>query len=206
MRGYKKIENTLVVIVGSPSGDDVSEEPVELDGGAVSVDAYLDTDDEELARRAINALDSFARVLGLESPTSESIERGSFWRRAKAFFSKGVSTHEFQELQANVERAIALRAVDAPQSEVDLKTSEAVAQLVASVNEIPQACMRVGSILLVKYQDNIGPVLLIRTMSPLEVRALERFPEIQKDPRRAIDALVTAALTLEPVADDNRAG
>jgi hypothetical protein len=42
-------------------------------------------------------------------------------------------------------------------------------------------------------------------MSQIEVRALERFPEIQKNPEASNEALVTASLTVEAAADENRA-
>jgi leucine-zipper of insertion element IS481 len=51
---------------------------------------------------------------------------------------------------------------------------------------------------LVNPQPNgARPVLIARTMSQIEVRVLERFPEIQKNPEASNEALVTASLTVE---------
>jgi hypothetical protein len=61
--------------------------------------------------------------------------------------------------------------------------------------------MRVGSILLIKFSDENGAVLLSRNLSQLEIRALERFPEIQKNPRTVLEALGTAVDSLDTVQD-----
>jgi hypothetical protein len=191
-----------LVLIGSSFEEAALEELAELASGTISVDAYLDTDDPEKASRAIVALDNVAHILGYSDPVDETIERGSFWRRAKAFIRKGLTSQEFTDRMTKLERAIELRAIYNHQADVDLKVSEAVSQLVASMEGISQACLQVGSILMVKYEDATGPVLITRTMSATEVRALERFPEIQRNPRKAIEALVTATLTLEPVTEE----
>jgi hypothetical protein len=57
--------------------------------------------------------------------------------------------------------------------------------------------------LLIKYQDERGPIVLMRSLSQLEIRALERYPEIQMRPREALQALGTAVTTLEPTVAEN---
>ncbi len=87
------------------------------------------------------------------------------------------------------ERALELSQLDARQADFDSKEAEAVSKLVASVNDIPQVCMRLGSIMLVKIQECGSPALYIRSLSQLEMKALDRYPEIQRDPRNALQLL-----------------
>lgn len=85
------------------------------------------------------------------------------------------------------------------QVDVDLKGAEAVERLLGSLGEVPNACIRVGSILLVKYQGAEGSVAFVRTLSQLEIRAFEQFPELQQNPQKVLGALSLAASQL----DDN---
>lgn len=67
-----------------------------------------------------------------------------------------------------------------------------MSEVLGALNDIPHACMRIGSLLLVKRTGPDGPVVLTRSLSPLEIRVLEKFPEIQKDPLTVLDLLANA--------------
>jgi signal recognition particle receptor subunit beta len=165
----------------------------------VAVDAYLDTDDRDAATRIVQALDHIADLLGYDGPLDETIRAGSIWRRARAKIKAGVTSDEVRTRLIKLERALELQQIDTHQADVDLKFSEAVAQLTTSLEAVPQACLRVGSLLYVKYTDETGPVLLVRTLSQKEIRTLERFPEIQMKPRHVLEALATAISPLDEV-------
>jgi hypothetical protein len=156
---------------------------------------YLDTDDQEIARRVFADFDNLARVAGYSEATDEEVRRGSFWRKAKTLIIRGVTSDEVALRLAKVERAVELAQLDNRQAEVDGKEAEAVAQLLESLAEVPQACMRVGSLLIVKFQDPAGPVVLARTLTQTEIRALNKFPEIQARPRDVMKSLDTAVAT-----------
>ena len=57
--------------------------------------------------------------------------------------------------------------------------------------------MHVRSILLIKFADPHGPVLLTRSLSQVEIAALERCPEILRNPRTALQALGDAVDNLD---------
>ncbi|MFI6599392.1 response regulator [Nonomuraea sp. NPDC050536] len=167
----------------------------------MEVEAYLDINDEEIAARVFAALDRLAEELGYDPPQVTQIERGSIWRRAKAALGRSMQTREVVERLVKAERAVELIALDARQAEVDGKLAEAVSTLVTSLADVPEACLRVGSILLIKHETPAGPALVTRNLSQLEIRALERFPEIQTNPRTALAGLATAIASIE--TDDN---
>lgn len=165
---------------------------------SVAVEAYLDTNERAVAQQVIDALDEVALLLGYEGPVEEQWFNGSIWRRARAVLKGGLTSDEVRSRLIKIERALELAYLDARQAEVDARTAEAVTQLIASLNGVPQACLRVGSILVVKYYDDGAPVLLTRNLSQLEIHALERFPEIQTKPPGVLGALATAVENLPP--------
>jgi tetratricopeptide (TPR) repeat protein len=174
-------------------------------GGAadsVAVDAYLDTNERSVAQRVLDALDEIALLLGYEGPTEEQWFNGSIWRRARAIRKNGLTGDEVRSRLVKIERALELAYLDARQADVDARTAEAVTRLIVSLGDVPNACLRVGSILIVKYSEDGAPVVLTRNLSQIEIRALERLPEIQTNPRRVLDALATAIASL-PSADQD---
>lgn len=110
----------------------------------ISVNAYLDTTNREIAAQVFDALDKVAQALGYEGSYNESIQLGSFWRRATAKLVAGLTSKEVRQRLIKVERALDLRQVDGHQADVDLRTSQAVAHLASSLEAVPQACLRVG--------------------------------------------------------------
>jgi CspA family cold shock protein len=170
---------------------------------SMAVTAWLDTSDAVTARKVFDAMDDLVEMLGYHRPTEETIQRGSVWRQATAWLKKTVESDEVNGRLIKVERALELQHLDSKQAEVDSKIGETVGQLIASLEEIPQACLRAGSILLIKYQDERGPILLMRSLSQLEIRAFERYPEIQMRPREALERLGTAVTTLEPTVAES---
>jgi hypothetical protein len=172
-----------------------------LDGNDPALEAdfdiYLDTDDPAEAYRVVEAVDKLGELLGYDEPHEVDIRSGSFIRRAKARAVQLFSSGELWTRLYKVERAIELVALDSHQASFDSKEAEAVSALLQSLENIPQACIRLGSIFLVKFQDERGPVLLVRNLSQLEMRALKKYPEIQTEPRKALEALSTAVAEMD---------
>jgi len=183
------------------SSDESDEDPIEI-----GVNAYLDTDDEDVAVQVFVALDAVAEALGYQRMSSVDIVSGSIWLRAVSRVRQVMTSRRFRLRLDAVERALELAALDERQADVDVKTADAAAQLVKSLEGIPQACLRVGSIFLIKFPDGAGGhCVFVRTLSQTEIRTLERFPEIQTNPRKALEALATA-IDAQPAAGHGTAG
>ena len=90
-----------------------------------------------------------------------------------------------------VERAFELAQLELRQADVDIREADAVNKLLASLENVPRACLRVGSVLVIKYPHPAAdePVVIVRNLSQLELHALSRFPEIQRFPETALQAL-----------------
>jgi hypothetical protein len=85
-----------------------------------------------------------------------------------------------------------LRYLDSAQADTDNKVADALSKIVSSLADVPSACVRAGSILLIKYPGPQGPVILTRNLSQLEISTLEKYPEIQKNPQTVLESLSLA--------------
>jgi hypothetical protein len=71
-------------------------------------------------------------------------------------------------------------------SAINSNEAAALKEVVTAISDIPNASLRVGSILIVKYTGRDGVVVLLsRPLSVLEIRVLERYPEIQQRPAKS---------------------
>lgn len=192
----------LVVLDGSSimSGEDLGPPPVEA---SIEVNAYLSTEDQVLADSVFNALDALADLLGYEGPYDEFMESGSIFRSAKANLRRGIDSEEALRCRAKLNQAIDLIAIGERQAKVDAAEADAFAKAMASLGDVTSACVRVGAMLIVKYPDSQGNIVLVRQLSALELRTLERFPGIQRDPRTAIETLAVAVIDGKTVEDSS---
>jgi hypothetical protein len=160
--------------------------------GEVAIDVYLDTDEERIAASVFASIDALARALGAEDIAITELRRGSFWRRSKASIQTGLSDTAVQQRLQTLERFIELWQVDPRQADVDQRTSEAFARMINCLENVPRACIRFGSLLIVKYPDVTGHVLLCRQLSQSEIWAFEKYPELQSRPETVLNALALA--------------
>ena len=199
---YSRFNDALLVVLNAPpimSSREVGPAPVEA---TIDINTYLSIEDQKQAESVFKAVDALASLLGYEIPYDERLDRGSIFRSAKANLRRGLDSEEALGYRAKLNQAIDLIAIGERQAKVNSAEAEAFAKVLASLGDIPSACVRVGSMLVVKYMDSHGPIVLVRPLSALELRTLERFPGIQQDPRKAIEKLATAVIAAETVEEN----
>lgn len=162
------------------------------DESTSAVEVYVDTEDEDVASRVFEAVDALADLLGYGEPYEIEVIRGSLWRRAKAVTKNGVGPEELGARIRNVERVLGTGYSGDRQDGMEERASVVVKNLLESLKDVPRVCVRVGSLLLIKYEERGVPVVLVRTLSQVEIRILERFPEIQRNPVKVLSELATA--------------
>jgi hypothetical protein len=114
---------------------------------------------------------------------------------------RGLAGHEatvgrgpgFARHEAKVERALELRFLDLQEAQVDSEEAAAFGRLVQSVEGEQRACVRIGSLLLLKYNGQ----LIGRKLSQVELHALHLFPAIQQHPETLLGELAAAVNQLE---------
>jgi hypothetical protein len=162
---------------------------------ATSAFVYLDTEDEELAQRVVARVQRLARVIGYQVEKKGRLHRGSYtwFTRLVAKLSK----HGVPRRLAEAEQVARLLLLDEHQAKADDVMAHAVAQLLDSIAETPNACIRVGSLLILKFEDHRGSQTLVRQLTATELLALERYPGLQKDPSKTLELLATVVRAVE---------
>ncbi|WP_406344774.1 hypothetical protein [Streptomyces sp. NBC_00648] len=179
----------LLALAGQAASDE-SETTV----GEVAVEIYIGSEDESKIKKIVQSAQQLIEALGYEEVGEPEILRGSIFRRSRAVAQVGLDELKIQLMK--VERGFELAQLDLRQAEVNVKESEAVSGLLVSLEGVDRACIRIGSLLVVKYKFGGAPVVFVRTLNQLEMHALTRFPEIQTNPERALSLLATAVQSL----------
>lgn len=165
-------------------------------GGDISVAVYVDAKEEDVSNRVITAVDQLVEAMGYDGPLDEEIERGSIFRRSRAKAKQVLTSPELQARLVKIERAIELAGLELNQAQVDQREADAVARLLSELRDVPRACVRAGSVVVAKFTTPDGPVIVARTLSQVEIRALEQFPEVQRHPENLLEALAIAVENL----------
>jgi hypothetical protein len=71
------------------------------------------------------------------------------------------------------------------QAQIDAAQGAAVAQLITSLENTPDAIIQIGSVLLVKADG----VLAVRNLTQIELAHLERHPDLFRSPAAILDEL-----------------
>lgn len=130
-------------------------------------------------------LDSHGFVVARAYPPKQ----GS-WYRSFAFRLRRASTSdEMRRRMEKLERGIELQLVTKNQAQVDQAQGDAVAKLLAALQDSPTALIQIGSVLLVK----IDGVPMVRNLTQTEIALLDRNPSLLDNPRSALCALNDAA-------------
>jgi len=178
--------------------DDYDPAPAEAE-----VVIYLDQYTEASLQQVEEAALLLADDLGYTDFSLIEEESGSIWRRFKGKLQDGVSSDFVKERMLELDSRVSIELIGKAQAENDaIKTSSAVS-LIESLAEIPNAVVRVGGALIIKYTDPvIGPCVLSRDLTTREIRAMERNPGIQRDPRHVLELLAVAVQELPDDPED----
>lgn len=163
----------------------------------IAVDVYIGGDDDHRAEEILRRVDDVVEQLGYYRPETLSIERGSIFRRARAAARRAMSSDELADRLALLEQAVEVQLVGKHISGIDRQMAEAVSWLIQSLESVPTACVRLKSIVIVKYTLNEDAVVLARSLSAKEMRAIECYPEMTQKPERFLDSLALAVDRLE---------
>jgi len=175
----------------------LAEGSLPADSMQLTIYAEVEEDTEEW-RRLSNAGAAVAEALGYVLESQLPTEYGSVFQRG--FWKRIVTSEEARQYEAMLQQALGLKVAMLNQAEVDSKQAGAAAALIAALAAVPTACVKVGSLLVIKYRDspNADPVVLVRSLSSREIQAIDHYPAILKHPHTALDALNMAIAAEEP--------
>ncbi|TDO55574.1 hypothetical protein EV651_114278 [Kribbella sp. VKM Ac-2571] len=159
----------------------------------IDVVVYLSDEAQEKTAPVLRAVDEARRALGYVDAELIEDKLGSLWRTWLAKIKNGLSRQEVAERLIKVERAFELGFLDLKQAQVDSQEAQAFATLVQALDSQDRGCVRIGSLLVLKYDGQI----VGRSLSQIELRALQQFPAIQRHPEALLEKLAAAVYELD---------
>lgn len=146
--------------------------------------------DESIRQKIVAAVEELLKPLGFERSNELPEESGSWWKRL-LLRTKGMLTHdEVQKRLRTAEQALEATYLDKPQAEANHLQAGAAAQLITALATTPNACIQVGSLLLVKGTRPDGQcAVVVRTLTTDELRSIEENQAILKRPEEVLEWL-----------------
>jgi hypothetical protein len=150
-------------------------------GLPVSIYLELDSGSSDVELAVVEALE----LVGLDIVESKPAVVGSWFGLRFARFRKRLSSGQADEVIARLERAVQDHLVAQQQAEVDVLQTQAVARLVTSLQRQENACVQVGSLVLLK----VDGLVMVRNLTPEEMSYLRTCSSVLATPRDLLAAL-----------------
>lgn len=149
----------------------------------VPVRVYLSEADGKRTKSVSNAIRHLLDAYGFAVSDEFPEESGSWWKKWFAKTTELATQPEVIERLKKIERAVELQGLHKPQSEINKNEAEAVAALLKAVENVPNAAIQAGAILLVKTNNpQTGPCIQVRTLTQRELAHLERNQKLLASP------------------------
>lgn len=165
----------------------------------IPVRVYLSEDDPQQVREVSSALEQLTEAFGFVYSDEFPEEKGSFWKKWFAKTKDVASQPEVAERLKKIERALEMKGLHEPQADIDKKEADAVATLAKAVENVPNAAIQAGSVLLLKIENpDHGPCIQARTLTQREMILLERNQKLLASPHDLLEKLSEACNQPEP--------
>ncbi len=159
----------------------------------IPIEIYLDTNNSKIIFGVYEAVLSFIENIGFEKVFEFKHIKGSWFKRMIVKSKIALSPDEVFDKLKEVEYGIEVNTILKHQSEIDKNQSEALLNILKSVENVPNAAIRIGSLLVVKLTTKKGDVnVQVRSLSIKELHLLNKKPELLHNPQK-----IFIALTLE---------
>jgi hypothetical protein len=160
----------------------------------IPVRAYIDETPDGAINTISSAIKEVLSAYGFEVTDEFPEIEGSWFKKWFVKSTDTLSRPEVTERLDKVERAIDLQILNRPQADIDEKQSAAIANLIKALENIPNAAIQSGSVLVVKLTTPNGSVIQARTLSQDEMVQLENNQLLLQDPSRVLYELSAACL------------
>lgn len=151
---------------------------------------YLSSADRVTVADIVQRLEAVALAFDFSVVPQGDVELQSWFRRFRLKLRRAATSEEVTQRLEKLERALQVAVLDRPQSEVDVNQAEAVGKLLAGLQGIDSAVVRVGSMVLVKSTGDDGRAeVQARPLTVAELNYLEQHPELLKQPPQVVPEL-----------------
>ena len=155
----------------------------------VPVRAYIDQTPDGAINALSAAIDEVLAAYDFTFADEFPEIKGSWFKKWFAKSKEVLSQPEVIERLEKIERAIELKAIDQPQADVDDKQAGAIAKLIKALDNVPNAAVQAGSVLVVKMTNNNVSTIQARTLSQEEMIALENNQLLLQNPAEVLGKL-----------------
>lgn len=155
----------------------------------LNVELYLDTDDPQSIFSVYSSVLDFLETIDFKSFIELDAIKGSWWKKFIARSNKFISSDDVTTRLKEAEYALEVQILKS-QSEVDKNQSEALSNIMVSLKDIPNAAIRIGSLLVVKTTNEAGEVsVIVQTLSLSQLHLLNKHPHLLTQPKNILDQL-----------------
>lgn len=156
----------------------------------IPVEIYLDTNEPSIIFGVYESVLDFLKSIDFEKSFEFNPIKGSWFKRMVAKSKSALTSDEVTERLKEAEYGIEVNAILKQQSEIDKNQSEALLNILKSVERVPNAAIRIGSLLVVKLTNQSGEVnVQVRSLSIKELHLLNKKPELLHSPKNILNAL-----------------
>jgi hypothetical protein len=157
----------------------------------VPVRAYISDPVPQQAtlNRIVSSLERLLDDAGFEKTDDFPEESGSWWKRLVLRTKDPATQKEVTDKLKKVERAAEIAYLDKPQAEANQCQAQAAASLIGALKETENACIQAGSLLVVKATNNGNASIVVRTLTPIELKHLEENQAVLRRPEEILDWL-----------------
>jgi|CXWL01.1.fsa_nt_gi hypothetical protein len=146
--------------------------------------------DPETRERLLAAVLELLSPLGFERSYELPAESGSWWKKVVVRTKALLGRDEVRRRLETAERAVEAKYLDKPQAEANSLQAAAAASLIGALATVPNACVQVGTLLLVKATGPDGKSAVVaRTLTADELKRLEEQQSILKQPEAILEFL-----------------
>lgn len=157
----------------------------------IPVEIYLDINDNQISFNVYTAISDFLEFIGFERFYEFDAIKNSWFKRILAKSQKAMTSQEVVDRLKEIEYGVEVNTILKQQSEIDKNQSEALLNILNSVEKVPNAAIRIGALLVVKVTNNEGAVnVQVRTLSIKELHLLNKKPELLHSPQTVLNALI----------------
>jgi len=177
-KSIKEFRNELAHNLSFTLG--IAKKPIEI---------YIDTNNTEQINKVYSETIEFIKKNKLDVEKELPSQDGSWYKRIFVKLMDVSQRDEVKEKFREAEYGIKLHTITKQQSEIDKNQAEAVSSIIESIKEIPNAAIKVGSILIVKITVSNTPTIAVKNLSLNEMLELENKPSLLKSPAELLECL-----------------
>lgn len=153
------------------------------------IEIYIDTNNSNQIEKVYNKTIEFINSKNFKIEKELPPEDGSWYKRIFVKVKEATQSDDFKEKLSEAEYGIRLHTITKQQSEIDKNQAEAVSSIIDSIKEIPNAAIKVGSILIVKITVSDMPTISVKNLSLKEMLSLENKPSLLRNPTEILENL-----------------